>query len=75
MVDLLAIEGDGDFPCPNCSVTISPEDESEKVYTLKEVKLKKESIELLILECNNCESEIHLVGFSLKLITPNVISP
>jgi predicted RNA-binding Zn-ribbon protein involved in translation (DUF1610 family) len=62
-VDLTEIEGEGDFPCPNCGVMISPEDETETVYTILETKMKKDSLEELIIRCNSCGSEIHLVGF------------
>ena len=62
-VDLTKIEGAGDFPCPNCGAIISPEDETEAVYTILETKMNKESLEELIIQCNRCRSEIHLVGF------------
>jgi len=62
-VDITEIEGAGDFPCPNCGVIISPDDESETVYTIVETKTKNEALEELILQCNKCRSKIHLVGF------------
>ena len=62
-INLAQIEGDGDFACPNCGVVISPEDETETVYTIIETKMKKDSLEQLIIRCNGCGSEIHLVGF------------
>ncbi len=62
-VDLTKIEGEGDFPCPNCGVIISPEDETETVYTILNTKMKKESLVALIIQCNRCGSKIHLVGF------------
>jgi predicted nucleic-acid-binding Zn-ribbon protein len=62
-VDLTKIEGAGDFPCPKCGATISPEDETEAVYTILETKMKKESLEELIIQCNRCGTEIRLVGF------------
>jgi len=62
-VDLTKIEGEGDFLCPKCGVTISPEDETEKVYSLLEIKIKGNSLEELIILCNKCGSEIHLSGF------------
>jgi len=63
IVDLTKIEGEGDFPCPKCSVTISPEDETGKVYSILETKVKGDSLEELIILCKKCGSEIHLVGF------------
>ena len=62
-IDLNQIEGEGDFPCPNCGVVISPEDETEAVYTVLETKMKGESLEELIIRCNGCGTEIRLVGF------------
>jgi len=62
-VDLTKIEGEGDFPCPNCGVSISPDDETEKVYSILEPKVKGDALERLIILCNKCGSEIHLVGF------------
>ena len=62
-VDITQIEGDGDFPCPKCGATISPDDESETVYKIIDTKVKKESLEELVLMCNNCESRIRLIGF------------
>ena len=62
-VDLTKIEGEGDFPCPNCGVIISPEDETETIYTILETKMKKESLKELRIQCNRCGSKIHLVGF------------
>ena len=62
-VDLTKIQGDGDFPCPNCGVTISPEDETEDVYCILETKVKGETLEELVIQCNKCGSKIRLVGF------------
>ncbi len=62
-VDLTKIEGEGDFPCPKCGVTISPDDETEKVYSILETKIKGDSLEELIILCNKCGSELHLMGF------------
>jgi len=62
-VDLTKIGGEGDFPCPKCGVTISPDDETEKVYSVLETKVEGGSLEELIILCKKCGSEIHLVGF------------
>lgn len=62
-IDLNKIEGEGDFPCPNCGTMISPEDETESVYTILETKMKNEELEELTIQCNKCGSKIHLVGF------------
>jgi hypothetical protein len=63
VLDLTQIDGDGDFPCPSCGVMISPEDESENVYTILEEKVNGEALEELLIKCNTCSCKIRLVGF------------
>ena len=63
-IDVTKIEGAGDFPCPSCGVVISPDDETETVYSIIKTKTKNDALEELILQCNKCKSKIHLVGFS-----------
>ncbi len=62
-VDLTKIKGKGEFPCRNCGVIISPEDETEDVYCILDVKVKDETLEEIVIHCNKCGSRIHLVGF------------
>lgn len=62
-VDLTKIDGDGAFPCPKCGVVISPDDETEEIYTIVETKVKDDELVELILMCNNCGSKIRLTGF------------
>jgi DNA-directed RNA polymerase subunit RPC12/RpoP len=62
-LDLSKIEGDGDFPCPRCGVTISPEDETEKTYTIIDTKVNGEDLQELTIQCNKCGSKIRLIGF------------
>jgi len=62
-VDLTKIDGDGAFPCPKCGAIISPDDESEEVYTILETKVKDDKLAELILMCKKCGSKIRLVGF------------
>jgi predicted RNA-binding Zn-ribbon protein involved in translation (DUF1610 family) len=64
-IDLSKIEGGGDFPCPNCGIVISPDDETEETYTIVNTKLKGESLEELTLRCSKCGSKIRLTGFSM----------
>lgn len=63
VLDLTKIEGNGDFPCPSCGVIISPEDESEEVYTIIDEKVNGEVLEELVIQCNTCSCQIRLVGF------------
>jgi DNA-directed RNA polymerase subunit RPC12/RpoP len=67
-VDLTKIQGDGDFPCPNCGVVISPEDETEEVYRILETKVRDQALEELVIQCNKCGSKIRLVGFQIPEI-------
>ena len=66
-IDLTKIEGSGDFPCPSCSTMISPEDETEDIYTVLDTKMNgagaDADLEELTIQCNKCGSQIHLVGF------------
>ena len=64
-LDLTKIQGKGDFPCPSCGITISPEDETEDVYTILEEKLKDEVLEELVIQCNKCSHQIRLTGFPI----------
>ena len=70
-IDLATIEGSGDFPCPSCGARIAPEDETENVYTILDTKMKGNSLQELVIQCNKCESKIHLVGF----LSPSPPSP
>jgi predicted RNA-binding Zn-ribbon protein involved in translation (DUF1610 family) len=62
-IDLARIDGNGDFPCPNCGVMISPEDTTEKVYTIVDTRVNGDDLEELTIQCNKCGSKIRLVGF------------
>ena len=62
-IDLTKIEGNGDITCPNCGVTISPEDESEEVYIIIDEKVKDDALEELTIQCNACSCKIRLTGF------------
>lgn len=62
-IDLAKIEGNGDFPCPRCEALISPDDQSEAVYTIVDTKVRGGSLEELTIQCNKCGSKIRLIGF------------
>jgi len=62
-VDLSELQGEGDFPCPNCGVIISPDDESEETYTILETKGDEDLLEEVVLRCKKCESIVRLKGF------------
>ena len=64
-IDLRAIEGDGDFLCPKCSIMISPDDESETVYTVLDTIVgENDCLDGVIIRCNRCHCTISLEGFS-----------
>jgi DNA-directed RNA polymerase subunit RPC12/RpoP len=62
---LTKIGGKGDFRCPKCGVKISPDECKEEVYTILEPIMKEESLEKILLQCNNCGSKIILIGFAV----------
>jgi hypothetical protein len=64
-INLTQINGDGTFQCPKCGTTISPDDTTEDTYTIIEPKVNSQGLEEVIIQCNRCESHIHLTGFSL----------
>ena len=64
-IDLIALEGKGDFLCPCCGAKISPDDETEEVYSVLEAKVRNEVLENLLIRCNNCSNKILLTGFSI----------
>jgi hypothetical protein len=63
-IDLIKIQGKGDFLCPNCGVTISPEDETEEVYSILEPIVRDNILEEVVIQCNSCTGRIRLTGFS-----------
>ena len=70
-LDLTKIEGDGDFPCPNCGVKISPEDETEDVYTIIKEKVRNNILDELVIQCNACSAQIRLTGFPALDMDPS----
>lgn len=63
-VDLTTIEGNGEFPCPNCGILISPDDFSEETYSVLSMSEDENNLESMTLQCNECESIITLNGFT-----------
>jgi hypothetical protein len=63
-IDLTKIQGKGDFCCPKCRVTISPDDETDDVYCIIGTKVRDKNLEELIIQCQKCRSEIRIIGFS-----------
>jgi DNA-directed RNA polymerase subunit RPC12/RpoP len=65
VLDLTKMEGSGDFSCPRCGTAISPDDCTEKAYSILEAKVNSQGLEELVIRCNKCASQLHLTGFSL----------
>ena len=59
------MKGKGEFTCPKCGTIISPDDKTENVYTIVEPVVENKSLKKLIIKCNSCGSQIHLIGFDL----------
>jgi len=62
-IDLVALEGNGSFPCPKCGTTISPEDETEENYKVIYTKVANNELAELVIACGKCGSKIKLTGF------------
>ena len=65
VVNLLETEERGEFRCPRCGVEISPDDATENVYRIVELVMNKDDLDKIVIECNDCGSIIHLIGFNL----------
>ncbi len=66
-IDLIAIEGDGSFPCPKCGMSISPEDETETNYKIVDTKVVNGELAELVISCGKCRSILKLTGFAQGL--------
>jgi hypothetical protein len=66
LIDLTKIDGDGAFPCPKCTVVISPEDATEEVYKIADTKVNNNQLVELTIICNNCKTRMKLTGFNTQ---------
>ncbi len=64
-IDMTKIRGKGEFKCPKCGRTISPDDETERTYAILEPVMKNGHLDSVVLECKSCGSQIHLTGFNV----------
>ena len=62
-VDLTKIRGEGEFKCPKCGIKISPDDRTENIYRVLEPVMTRGALEKILLQCNQCGSQIYLTGF------------
>jgi hypothetical protein len=72
MLDLTKIGGKGDFSCPCCGNTISPDDCTENAYTIIEAKVNSHGLAEVVICCNKCEVQLHLTGFSMLQELSNI---
>lgn len=64
-VDLTRADTEGEVKCPKCGVEISPDDLTEENYEILETIMKGDSLEKIVVRCNKCRSQIHLVGLEI----------
>ena len=64
-INLVELKGKGEFSCPYCGIKISPDDETENIYSILEPKVKNNVLEDLLIRCNKCSNKILLTGFSI----------
>ena len=64
-IDLTKIKGSRSLACPRCGTKISPDDETEAVYSILGLKVNSNNLDEVVIRCNKCSSHIHLTGFSL----------
>lgn len=62
-VELSKSDEEGAFNCPSCGNIISPDDTTEKAYSILEVKVNTSGFEELVIYCKKCGSQINLAGF------------
>jgi predicted RNA-binding Zn-ribbon protein involved in translation (DUF1610 family) len=62
-IDLCEIRGNGEFRCPKCGTSISPDDLSENTYTIIQTRVKEDRLQKILLQCNKCGSKLQLIGF------------
>ncbi|NLF87492.1 hypothetical protein GX563_01565 [Candidatus Bathyarchaeota archaeon] len=63
-MELDEINRNGSLPCPGCGAHISPDDQTEEVYTLLDVNMGNYGLDEIAIQCNRCQSQIYISGFS-----------
>jgi DNA-directed RNA polymerase subunit RPC12/RpoP len=63
-MELDEINSNGSLPCPSCGAHISPDDQTEEIYTLLDVNMNGAGLEEIVVRCNRCQSQIYINGFS-----------
>ena len=65
VLDLTKMNGNGEFPCPECGTAISPDDCDEEAYSILDIKVNNNGLEELVIRCTKCTKQLHLTGFSV----------
>jgi hypothetical protein len=63
-MELSQINENGSLPCPSCHAHISPDDKTEKIYTLLDVNMDQNGLDEIVIRCKKCQSQIYINGFS-----------
>jgi hypothetical protein len=61
-INLASAEGDGSFKCPQCGLSISPDDETEDNYQILDTKVVNDELAELLIACGKCSCTIRLTG-------------
>ena len=65
-IDLTAIEGEGEFPCPTCGTIISLDDQSSVIYEIREIETSADgTLQGATIQCRRCGSMIQIEGFDV----------
>jgi uncharacterized C2H2 Zn-finger protein len=62
-LNVATIDEDGSFKCPQCSMSISPDDETNDNYEILDTKVVNDELAELVIECGKCGCVIKLTGF------------
>jgi hypothetical protein len=63
-MELSEINRNGSLACPGCGAHISPDDQTEEIYTLLDVNMNGVGLDEIVIRCNRCRSQIYISGFS-----------
>ena len=61
-INLANVEGDGSFQCPQCGLSISPDDETEDNYQIMDTKVVNDELTELVIACGKCGCTLKLTG-------------
>ncbi len=64
IVESAKTDRNGAFLCPRCGTKISPDDASEKLYSILETRVNDSGLEEVLIYCKKCRSQINLTGLS-----------